>query len=987
MKPAVINLAILLSVLVAATANAASPTSPVSAPVDFARDVRPIFNKNCVGCHGGVKRAGKISFIYRDVVVATNAADEKVIHPGDPEHSEFIRRITTTDEEDRMPPAEHGPRLSEKEIALLREWVRQGAAWKEHWAWIKPVAPAVPKISKPKWVRQPLDAFVLAKLDSEKLKPSAEADRIQWLRRVSFDLTGLPPTPEEAKAFVADKSPQAHERVVDRLLASPRFGERWASPWLDAARYADSMGFEKDPLRTVWPYRDWVIRALNDGMPFDQFTVKQLAGDLLPEASLDDQIATTFHRNTQLNTEGGTDDEEYRLAAVIDRVNTTWEVWQGTTMRCVQCHSHPYEPIKHEEFYRSLALFNTTRDWDLPDDSPTLRVPLSETDFTRARQLDQSISKLRREEFDARGRLFNTSNGWIALAPDRATATKGTQLVIQTNQAAGNEIRTVGTVATFSQFTIEIPLPEHLSRLSALRIQVLPDDPDKARLTPEKGFILTQLRAVLLANSGLSGEDGSTNEVPSTNSLPGEIKFVHCFGDEAEPAQDDDAAVRADKSGWGANPRLTEVRRAVFVPAESTEITPGSRLKLIVSHEQGANDSAALVARRVRLDATASEDWIRFVQSRQFKDGRKELARLRKERDAISNVKVPVMREQETAFRRPTAVFERGNWLAKGETVKPGVPALFKSAQGTDPDDRLALARWLVSPENPLTARVTVNRIWSELFGFGLVETVEDFGSSGPPPVNQALLDQLALRFQNELGWSLKKLLREVVLSATYRQDGRVTRALEARDPQNRLLARGPRTRLSSEMVRDQALAVSGLLSDKMFGPPVMPPQPDGIWDIVYSGAKWETAKGEDRYRRALYTFLRRTAAYPSYLTFDSPSREVCVTRRIKTNTPLQALVTLNDPVYVECAVALAGRMRREGGADLRKQISSGYELATGRAPTKEALRALQELHKTSLARYQADPDLAGKLAGTPEESALALVANAVLNLDDSLTK
>ena len=559
--------------------------------------------------------------------------------------------------------------------------------------------------------------------------------------------------------------------------------------------------------------------------------------------------------------------------------------------------------------------------------------------------------------------------------------------MIQTNQAAFAEIRTVGTVATFSQFAVEIPLPEHLSRLSALRIQVLPDDPAKAKLTPEKGFVITQVRAALLTSVDPASPESATNEVQSTNSLAGEIKLVHCFGDEVEPAQDDDAAVRADKSGWGANPRLTDVRRAVFVPNASTEITAGSRLKLIISHEQGANDTAALVARRVRLEATPGEEWIRFSQSRQFTDRRKELARLRKERDTIKDVKLPVMREQEAAFRRPTAVFERGNWLAKGEAVKSGVPELFKTAQESDPDNRLVLARWLVSPENPLTARVTVNRIWSELFGVGLVETVEDFGSSGEPPVNQPLLDHLALRFQNELGWSLKRLLREVVLSSTYRQDAKVTRMLEARDPQNRLLARGPRTRLSSEMVRDQALAVSGLLSDKMFGPPVMPPQPDGIWDIVYSGAKWETARGEDRYRRALYTFLRRTAAYPSYLMFDSPSREVCVTRRIRTNTPLQALVTLNDPVYVECAVALAGRMRREGGEDVRKQIAFGYELATGRAPTKDALRALQGLHQTSLVRYQTDPELAKKLAGTPEDAALTLVANALLNLDDSLTK
>jgi len=888
-----------------------------------------------------------------------------------------------------MPPADHGPRLSEKEINLLREWVRQGAPWKEHWAWIKPVAPPAPKVSKPKWIRQPLDAFVLAKLDAEKLKPTREADRGQWLRRVSFDLIGLPPSPGEIQAFAADRSDQAYEKVVDRLLASPKFGERWASPWLDAARYADSMGFEKDPLRTVWPYRDWVIRALNADLPFDQFTLKQLAGDLLPHATLEDEVATTFHRNTQLNTEGGTDDEEYRIAAVIDRVNTTWEVWQGTTMRCVQCHSHPYEPIEHAEFYRAFALFNTTRDWDLPDDSPVLRVPLSETNFDRARQLDLAISKARREEFASRQPLFNATNDWRRLVPDQAAATKGTHLAIQTNAVDDAEVRTVGTVATFSQFTIEAPLPAHLSRLGALAIEVLPDDPVKARLTPEKGFIITRVRAVLLTNTVAADAPftASTEDANSTNSLPGEIKLAHCFGDEAEPAQDDDGAVRPNHGGWGANPRLTGVRRAVFVPAEAPALPPGARLELIISHDQGANDTAALVARRVRLSVTGSDDWIQFSRRPQFEEGRKHLATLRKERDAMATVSIPVMREQEAAYRRPTAVFERGNWLAKGAVVQPGIPRIFNPTHAAEPTNRLGLARWLVSPENPLTARVTVNRFWGELFGVGLVETVEDFGSSSQPPSNQALLDFLALRFQHELGWSVKRLLRELVLSAAYRQDSHVTPALEKRDPRNRLLARGPRMRLNSEMVRDQALAVSGLLSDKMFGPPVMPPQPDGIWDIVYSGVKWETAKGADRYRRALYTILRRTATYPSYVTFDAPSREVCVTRRIKTNTPLQALVTLNDPVYVECAVALAGRMRREGGEAVAKQIARGYELTTGRTPARSALRKLEELRKVSLARYTANPELAKQLAGTPEDAALTLVANALLNLDDSLTK
>ena len=435
-----------------------------------------------VQCHGGVKQAAKISFIYRDLVVATNADDEKPIHPGDAEHSEIIRRLTTTNLDDRMPPPEHGAALSEKEIKLMRDWIQQGATWKEHWAWVKPVAPAPPKVSKPKWIRQPLDAFVLARLDAEKLKPSREADRAQWLRRVSFDLNGLPPTPEEVKSFLADKSPDACEKIVARLFTSPRFGERWATPWLDAARYAVSMGYEKDPLRTVWPFRDWVIRALNDGMTFDQFTIRQLAGDLLPDASLPDQVAASFHRQTQVNTEGGTDDEEFRVAATVDRVSTTWEVWQATTMRCVQCHSHPYEPIRHEEFYRSLAFFNTTRDWDLKDELPVLRVPLAATNNTLAVELDKKISQLHREEFAVTQPLAEQNRTWSPLAPDKAAATRGTKLVIVTNEIGGAEVRTTGTVAANSSFTIELPLPENLPQLGALRVEVLPLDAGKARV-------------------------------------------------------------------------------------------------------------------------------------------------------------------------------------------------------------------------------------------------------------------------------------------------------------------------------------------------------------------------------------------------------------------------------------------------------------------------------------------------------------------------
>jgi hypothetical protein len=976
------------------TAGMAASQPSVSGAIDFAQDVRPLLNKNCVGCHGGVKRAGKISFIYRDNVVAKDADDEKPIHPGDPDKSEMIRRLTSEDEDERMPPSEHGPKLSESEINLLREWIRQGAQWKEHWAWVKPVAQPVPKVSPPQWPRQPLDHFILARLNAEKLKPAREADRAQWLRRVSFDLIGLPPTPEEIKTFAGDRSREAYEKVVARLLASPRFGERWAAPWLDLARYADSMGYEKDPLRTVWPFRDWVIRALNEDLPFDQFTIRQLAGDLLPNSTLPDRIAAAFHRNTQVNTEGGTDDEEFRVAATIDRVNTTWQVWQATTMGCVQCHSHPYEPINHNEYYRALAFFNTTRDWDLKDELPVLRVPLDEKDNPRARELDGEISELHRAEFAITAKLAAQKDVWQSLVPDTASATRGTKLIIQTNEAGGADVLTTGTVAANSSFIIEVPMPENLPRLGALRVEVLPMDEAKARLTPEPGFAITQLKlalvteAVSAATNAIELDEGEAEETVSrTNQISGEIKLAQCFGDEAEPIFEDDSAVRPDKSGWGAYPRLTHPRHAVFVPQELVSITPKTRLRISITHGLGGGDTAAQVARRIRFAVSERDDWVKLSASAEFKTRRKQRADLQKQRAAIATVAMPALMEQDAALRRTTAVFDRGNWLNKTDVVAPGVPKLFGSLAAPASADRLALARWLVAPENPLTARVTVNRVWEQLFGVGLVETVEDFGSSGEKPSHPELLDFLALRFQNELGWSLKKLLREMVLSAAYRQDARVTSQLTQRDPRNRLLARGPRTRLSAEMVRDHALAVSGLLSEKMYGPPVMPLQPDGIWNVVYSKEEWHVSPGEDRHRRAVYTLIRRTTGYPSALTFDQPTREVCVARRLRTNTPLQALVTLNDPVYVECAVALAARMRREGGDHLRQQIARGCELAHGQTPDKKSLAALLDLHRRSLNRYEREPELALKLAGTPAEAALALVANAILNLDAALTK
>ncbi len=994
------------------------------AEVDFARDVRPLLNQHCTSCHGGVKKAGGVSFLFRESAMAPGKSGEVPFKPGDLEKSEAIRRLLTKDEDDRMPPPKHGPRLSEKEIAIFRDWVKQGAPWKGHWAYAAPTLPALPKVSQPKWCRSELDRFILAKLDTEKLKPSKEADRLAWLRRVTFDLIGLPPTPDEAKAFLADRKSGAHERVVDRLLKSPHFGERWAAPWLDLGRYADSQGYEKDAARTVWPWRDWLIRAFNDDLPFDQFTVRMLAGDLLPDASLDDLVATAFHRNTPTNAEGGTDDEEYRVTAVVDRVGTTWKTWQAVSFNCVQCHAHPYDPIDHPEFYRFLAIFNTSQDWDLNGDEPRLNVPLDVKDFPRARALDRQWRDLRTAQLAETEKLAANATQWRPLTPLSAVSSHLTKLVIQPLASGGGEVVTEGTVSHDSKFTLDLAAPEGGLTVTALRVDALPKNPEAAQLMPELGFILSEVRGQVLSADNAKAvadyeqalADARTAESKAGEAEksakdadkearkkdlearrkevrelerqhPGEVKWRYAFGDEVQPFQDPQATLDPDSRGWGALSRMTHPRHLVLVPETPFTLPAGAKLRVLIRQEAAPNDMAPLVMNRGRFSLSADNAWTALVSGADFKARWDKLAELKKERDAIKAASMPVMAEQDASLRRPTAVFQRGNWMNHGERVTAGVPKIFPQPPTGQPVDRLAMARWIASTNNPLTARVAVNRIWEQLFGSGIVDSLDDFGTSGQPPSHPELLDFLAVRFQTELGWSVKRLLRELVLSATYRQDATVTPQLRERDPANRLLARGPRTRLSAEMVRDNALAVSGLLSDKLFGPPVMPLQPDGIWRVVYSSQKWETSKDADAHRRALYTYWRRSTPYPSLLTFDAPNRSVCAAKRTTTSTPLQALVTLNDPVYMEAARALGERMTREGGAKLEQRLAHGYRLATGRAPAKADLKDLRALHAEMLAAYTQDQALAEKFGASPEQAALTLVANALLNLDVTLTK
>lgn len=946
-------------------------------PISFADDIRPLLNKNCIGCHGGVKKAGRVSFLFRDEAMSKGKSGEFPVVPGHPKKSHLLERIT--DKDDPMPPEEHGPMLSPKDVDLLKRWIQEGAPWQNHWAFEKPVAPKLPKVKARSWARSDLDRFVLAKLEEAKLAPEKEQDRARWLRRVSLDLVGLPPTPSEVDAFLADKSSKAHEKVVDRLLASPHFGERWAAMWLDLVRHADSKGLGQDQNREIWKFRDWVVDAFNRDLPFDQFTEKQLAGDLLPNATLEDRIATACHRNTATNDEGGTDDEEFRIEAVIDRVNTTWQVWQGVTFGCVQCHTHPYDPFKHEEFYQFVAVFNQTRDVDTRPDHPLAKVPVSPTDYPKATALDREIASLRNSLHTEVATLASVPEAWMALK-GISVAASGCGSTVETNKGR-EEFKLVGTVPQRTKITIEAPLPAGVSSLTALRLDALPLDPETAKQLTEWGFVLNDLKASLLTGD-------------STNAQP--IRLRYAFADEPNPFSNPEGSLDFDieppksdakatgkapprrmrAGGFAAYTRIDRERWGVFVPEQPVAIAPGSRIRLVMTFNDVAQDAFPMVMKRGHISVSSDARWTQLVANPDRVRRNETLVAKLAERTAIKSANLPIMEELSGNLRRPTSVFVRGNWMTRGQEVQPGVPALLPPLPKGEKPDRLGIARWLTAPDNPLTARVMVNRLWEQLYGIGLVETLEDFGSSGEKPSHPELLDWLALRFQNDHRWSVKKMLRELVLSATYRQDNRTSPEKLAADPRNRLLSRGPRQRLTAEMIRDQALSLSGLLNPKLAGPPVFPPLPDGVWNPFMGGEKWPTPKpgDPDRYRRSLYTHIKRSIPYPSSATFDAPSREVCTQRRVTSNTPVQALATLNDEVFREAAVALAARMK-EASPEVPAQIATGYRIVTGRSPDQSVTQRLAALQKQSF-------DVA-----KDEASALANVATVLLNLDEVLTK
>lgn len=891
--------------------------------VNYNTQIKPLLNKNCIACHGGVKKAGGFSLLFRHEAVAPTKSGKPAIIPGDADGSELIRRLTLADPEERM-PLEHPP-LKPDEIETLRNWIDQGADWGDHWAYQTVEKPDVPQIGtfwsrlgivendEINWAKNEIDHFILDKLKAEGLKPSLETDRATLIRRVSLDLIGLPPTEKEVSDFVQDKSPDAYEKVVDRLLQSPAYGERWAGMWLDLARYADTKGYERDGGRKIWRYRDWLIKAFNEDKPFDQFTIEQLAGDLLPNPTDAQLIATGFHRNTMTNDEGGTQDEEFRVAAVLDRVNTTWDVWQGTTFSCVQCHSHPYDPFVNEEYYKYLAFFNNSRDEDVTSDTPTLR-------------FYKSADSLK---------TLNLRSFILSHVPDPKQA------------------RFQADFFTRLARTVEPKINSH--------------DFDQL------------VNASLLDAKYFGFQNKGSARIKSVT-LTNRPRLLIAWGTKAE-----DAVVTI----W--QDRLSGPVLAT-IPVPKTGNAWSDSIQMIpLPAIQGKHDLHISLSSPKTPKEWVMIKWVSFIPKMA---GQPENAIGEQEKMLVDVLNVdaeqtPIMMDGSGDLVRETRVFDRGNWLVKGKRVMPDVPKSFPAMNAQLPKNRLGLARWMVSREHPLTARVVVNRFWEQLFGAGIVETVEDMGTQGIPPTHRELLDYLAVDFMETDQWRIKKLLKKMVMSATYRQRSQVSPELLAKDPFNKLLARGPRVRLSAEAVRDQALAVSGLLSHKMFGPSVMPVQPDGIWQSPYDGDSWKQSVGEDLHRRALYTYWKRTAPYPSMVTFDSPSREFCQLRRLRTNTPLQALVTLNDPVYMEAAQQLAVYMQRETTPE--RQIQAAFRRITLQDISPRKLAVLAQLYRNTEQHYQQKPEEMKQLMvctdPTPQLAALTVTANTILNLDEVITK
>lgn len=1002
------------------------------APVDFARDVRPILARHCFKCHGpdDKKRAVGLRLDTPDGALNETKSGVRAVVPGNLEESELVARIISDDATEIMPPPETKDPLSEDQKRILTQWVAAGGKFAEHWAFVRPERPEVPNVEgmPSHWKSNPIDSFVYQELRLQGLAPQPQADKRALIRRVSLDLIGLPPTPEEVDAFLADSSPNAYEKLVDRLLDSPRYGERWARKWLDLARYADTNGYEKDRFRSIWPYRDWVINALNRDMPFDEFSIRQLAGDMLPNASQDDMIATGFHRNTMLNEEGGIDPQEYRFYAMVDRVGTTGTVWLGMSVACAQCHNHKYDPITHADYYRLMASMNNA------EEPPLFDLPSAETE-RRNGEIDQQITELvkslkakfplaspdtsqkaditdqaRREES-----IQKAFQAWVAESSEKAVRWSLVKPTSMQANLAHLEQRPDGSIFARGDATkhdeYELALGSLPAGTTAIRLEVLPD-PALPAGGPGRTDYEGPLGDFFLSEFQLRNADGAMDaslKIASATESYGKLGIGG--GDaKAELALDSNM-----QTGWSTNGRQGNQDQAVFVLEKPLEKSVEARLKMIFerhysaplgrfrlwisSTQQGPLAKtlptsieeilAKKLADRSSIDLETLETyWLRYVAP--------QVAEIRKEIETLesSRPKPPttlVMRELPADIRRPTFIHNRGEFLQPTTQVEPGVPAfLTKKGQSKLPNNRLELARWLVSPENPLTARVTVNRQWAAFFGRGLVRTQEDFGYQGELPSHPALLDWLARSFADDQKWSLKKLHFQIVTSETYKQSSHVSPESMAKDPDNRFLSHGPRFRMDGEVVRDSALAVAGLLSHKMGGPSVFPSQPSSITtEGAYGKLNWQVSTGEDRYRRSLYTFAKRTAPFAMLNTFDAPSGEACVVRRDVSNSALQSLTLLNDPTFMEAAQALGRKYGSEQTTD-HDRIVELFNRVLNRLPEPAESELTLKFLTAQRVHLANRPEQVKALAGEPNGSKNQLeiatwttLARALLNTDE----
>ena len=1013
--------------------------------IDFRRDVRPILSDKCFQCHGPNSESREADLRLDDEHSAKeDRGGYQVVTPGIPAASALVSRITTKDADERMPPVDSGKLLTPAEIDLLRSWIDQGARWSKHWSFVLPVRPSLPPVKLADRIINPIDAYVVARLEQENLEPAPPADKATLLRRVTLDLTGLPPTLEELDAFLADDSAKAYETVVDRLLESRRFGEHMARYWLDVARYADTNGFFQDSERSMWRWRDWVIGAFNDNMPFDQFTVEQLAGDLLPSPTVSQNIATGFNRNHMTTRETGVIDEEYRVEYVVDRLKTSATVWLGLTIGCARCHDHKYDPISQREFYQLFAFFNSVPEAGMKKSAgnapPLLEVPDSEFE-AQLDELQRDASEAESEFQQLESELEAARSDWESTAladpPDLPKQGLVSHFDMEQTSWAGKPDLQSGLLGMAAHFdgdavieSAAFPSFEHTDAFSfGAWVKPTADSPacvisKNDDVNSLRGFNLMIRKGKAVAHlihkwnsnaiqvttkSSISRGrwqhlmvtyDGSGKASGVKIYRNGRLESVDVRYDSLQGTIKTDQPLRIGRRstsapfvGWIDDVRIYDRKLS---EDDVHRLATGQLVRALVS--------TPTEERTVNQQEMLREFYLAAHLSSKFQQAHAKATMLRKQVQELERSAPTTMVMQEMSEPRETFLLERGQYDQHGEKVVGGVPACLPPIGAEVPANRLGLARWLVDPAHPLTARVTVNRFWQRYFGTGIVKSVADFGSQGEWPSHPDLLDWLAIEFI-ESGWDVKHLQRLIVTSATYRQSSKVGQSgkpnLQQIDPENRLLARGPRHRLDAEVVRDGALAISGLLVERIGGASVKPYQPAGLWEAVtYDGElQYPQDHGEALYRRSMYTFWKRQSPPPSMLAFDAPTRETCTVRRPRTNTPLQALTLMNDTTYVEAARALAQRMMTEPTeSDATTRIHFALRLAAARQPEPDEAEILLGIFEKQLAVYRHDKKAAEKLLcvgesrrdaslDPAEHAAWTTVASVILNMDETITK